>query len=75
MMMADRAICIVFSDDDLLPEGPDHVRPLYITVGCSGRRVPSVLLDNGSALNVCSLATTITLGFEPLDFGHFTLTV
>ncbi|RVW50090.1 hypothetical protein CK203_106831 [Vitis vinifera] len=75
MMMADRAICIVFSDDDLLPEGPDHVRPLYITVGCSGRRVPSVLLDNGSALNVCPLATAIALGFAPSDFGFSTQTV
>ncbi|RVW25519.1 hypothetical protein CK203_103506 [Vitis vinifera] len=51
MMTAGRATCIVFSDDDLPPEGSDHTRPLYISVGCSGRRVPSVLLDNGSALN------------------------
>ncbi|KAL6342810.1 hypothetical protein AAG906_016645 [Vitis piasezkii] len=63
MMTAGRATCIVFSDDDLPPDGLDHVRPLYITVGCSGRRVPSVLLDNGSPLNVCPLATTIALGF------------
>ena len=75
MMTAGRATCIVFSDDDLPPEGPDHVRHLYIIVGCSGRRVPSVLLDNGSALNVCSLATTITLGFAPSDFGPSTQTV
>ncbi|RVW56471.1 hypothetical protein CK203_072516 [Vitis vinifera] len=61
MMTADRATCIVFSDDNLLPDGLDHVRPLYITVGCSGHRVPSVLLDNGSALNVCPLATAIAL--------------
>ncbi|RVW75857.1 Retrovirus-related Pol polyprotein from transposon 297 [Vitis vinifera] len=49
--------------------------PLYITVGCSGRRVPSVLLDNGSALNVCPLATAIALGFAPSDFGPSTQTV
>ncbi|RVW13642.1 Retrovirus-related Pol polyprotein from transposon 17.6 [Vitis vinifera] len=67
--------CIVFSDDDLPPDGLDHVRPLYITVGCSGRRVPSVLLDNGSALNVCPLATAIALGFAPSDFGPSTQTV
>ncbi|RVW49197.1 Transposon Ty3-I Gag-Pol polyprotein [Vitis vinifera] len=41
MMTAGRATCIVFSDDDLPPEGSDHTRPLYISVGCSGRRVPS----------------------------------
>ncbi|RVW92012.1 Retrovirus-related Pol polyprotein from transposon 17.6 [Vitis vinifera] len=61
MMTADRATCIVFSADDLPPEGSDHTRPLYITVVCSGHRVPSVLLDNGSALNVCPLATAIAL--------------
>ncbi|RVW61664.1 hypothetical protein CK203_065913 [Vitis vinifera] len=75
MMTASRATCIVFSDDDLPPDGLDHVRPLYITVGCSGRRVPSVLLDNGSALNVCPLATAIALGFAPSDFGPSTQTV
>ncbi|RVX18515.1 Ribonuclease HI [Vitis vinifera] len=62
MMTADRATCIVFSDDDLPPEVLAHTRPLYISIGCSGRRVPSVLLDNGSALNVCPLATAIALG-------------
>ena len=30
--------------------------------------MPSVLLDNGSALNVCPLVTAITLGFSPSDF-------
>ena len=46
-----------------------HTRPLYISVGCSGRRIPSVLLDNGSALNVYPLATTIALSYAPSDFG------
>ncbi|RVW22283.1 hypothetical protein CK203_107791 [Vitis vinifera] len=72
MMTTDKATCIVFSDDDLLPEGLDHVRSLYITVGCSSHRVPSILLDNGLTLNVCPLATVIGLGFAPSDFGHFT---
>uniref|UniRef100_F6I5D1 Uncharacterized protein n=1 Tax=Vitis vinifera TaxID=29760 RepID=F6I5D1_VITVI len=74
-MTAGRATCIVFSDDDLPPEGSDHTRPLYISVGCSGRRVPSVLLDNGSALNVCPFATAIALGYAPSDFGPSTQTV
>ena len=72
MMTVGKATYIVFSDDDLPPEGPDHVRPLYITVSCSGRRVPSILLDNGSTLNVCPLATAIALGFTPSDFGFST---
>ena len=45
MLTTDRATCIVFFVDDLPPDGSDHTRPLYIYVGCSGRRVPSVLLD------------------------------
>ncbi|WKA00122.1 hypothetical protein VitviT2T_018512 [Vitis vinifera] len=72
MLTADRATCIAFSDDDLPPEGSNHVRPLFIDVACLGRRVPSVLLDNGSALNVCPLVTAIALGFSPDDFGPST---
>ena len=75
MMTVGKATYIVFSDDDLPPEGLYHVRPLYITVGCSGHKVPSILLDNGSTLNVCPLDTAIALSFAPLDFGHSTQTV
>ena len=67
-LTADRATCITFSDNDLPPEGLSHVRLLFIDVGCSGRRVPSVLLDNGSTLNVCPLVTAIALGFSPSAF-------
>ncbi|RVW94503.1 hypothetical protein CK203_035720 [Vitis vinifera] len=69
MVTTGRAICIVFSDNDLPPDGPNHTRPLYILVSCSGRQVSSVLLDNGSALNVCPLTTAITLGYAPYDLG------
>ena len=71
-LMADRATCIVFSDNDLPPEGSDHVRLLFIDVVCLGRRVPSILLDNGSALNVCPLVTAIALGFSLSNFGPST---
>ena len=74
-LTADRATCIVFSDDDLPPEGSDHVHPLFIDVACSGRKVSSVLLDNGSALNVCPLVTAIAFGFSPSDFGPSIQTV
>ena len=69
-MIADRATCIVFSDDDLPPEGSDHVRPLFIDVACSGRRVPSVLLDNGSALNVFPLVIALLWDFHRPILGH-----
>ncbi|RVW85036.1 hypothetical protein CK203_037649 [Vitis vinifera] len=72
MMTADKATCIVFLDDDLPPEGSNHTRPLYITIGCSGLRVPSIMLDNGSALNIYPLATTIALGYAPSEFGPST---
>ena len=72
MLIADRATCIVFSDDDLPPEGSNHVQPLFIDVACLGRRVPSVPLDNGSALNVCPLVTAIAFSFSPFDFGSYT---
>ena len=75
MMMAGRATCIVFSDDDLPPEGSDHTHPFYISVSCLGRRVSSVILDNSLVLNVCSLAIVITLGYAPSNFGHSTQTV
>ena len=34
--------------------------------------MPSILLDNGSALNVCPLASAIALGYVPFDFGPST---
>ncbi|RVW75172.1 hypothetical protein CK203_053912 [Vitis vinifera] len=72
MMMANRVTCIVFSDNNFPLEGLDHIRPLYITVGYSAHRVSSIMLDNGSTLNVCPLATTIALGFTPSEFGPST---
>ena len=74
-LTADRATCIMFFDDDLPPEGLGHIRLLYISVACSGHRLSTVLLDNGSALNVCPLATTIALAFSPSDFRPSTQTI
>ena len=72
MLTTGRSNCIVFSEDDLPPEGSDHTRPLHISVRCLGRRVPSVLLDNESSLNACPLAIAIALGYGPIDFEPFT---
>ena len=69
-LTVDRATCIVFSQDDLPPEGSSHIRLLYISVACSGHRVSSVLLDNDSTLNVCPLATPLLLSFLHLILGH-----
>ncbi|XP_077221707.1 uncharacterized protein LOC143855475 [Tasmannia lanceolata] len=59
---------VSFSDNDLPPEGRDHTHSLKITIICNKKRVPEVLVDNGSALNICPLSTAATLGFGPEDF-------
>ena len=75
MMTVNRATCIAFSTDDLPLEGFDHTRPLNISVVCSSHRVSSILLDNGSTLNVYLLATTVALNFAFSDFGPSTQTL
>ena len=65
----------MFFDDDLPSKGSGHFRHLYINVACSSHRVSTILLDNGSALNVCPLAIVIALGFSPSDFRPSTQTV
>ena len=75
MLIADLATCIVFSANYLPLKRSDHTLPFYIFISCSGHRVPSVLLDNGSTLNVCPLATTIALDFGPSDFEPYSQTV
>ena len=70
LLTADRSTVLSFSDADLTLEGLNHNRPLMIIVGCASRRIPSVLVDNGSALNVCPLVTAVALGFGKADFGE-----
>ncbi|XP_027077130.1 uncharacterized protein [Coffea arabica] len=54
---------ITFSDDDLTAEGIGHNKALYISVRCNGKLLPRVLVDNGSALNICPWNTLTKLGF------------
>ena len=75
LLTTGHAICIVFSEDDVPPDGSDHTRPLHISIGCLSRRVPSVLLDNGFALNFYPLAIAIALGYGPTNFEPFPLTM
>ncbi|XP_077247313.1 uncharacterized protein LOC143887087 isoform X2 [Tasmannia lanceolata] len=66
--MARSAMTVSFSDEDLTPEGKNHTKSLRITVVCNKKKVPEVLVDNGSALNVCPLSTATALGFGPNDY-------
>uniref|UniRef100_A0A2N9GA71 Integrase catalytic domain-containing protein n=1 Tax=Fagus sylvatica TaxID=28930 RepID=A0A2N9GA71_FAGSY len=56
---------LTFSDDELPPEGRGHAKALYISVKTNDRIVSRVLIDNGSALNVCPLSTLEKLDIDP----------
>ncbi|KAL0004876.1 hypothetical protein SO802_012437 [Lithocarpus litseifolius] len=47
---------VSFSDDELPLEGRDHTLAMHIVVKCEDMIVARVLIDNGSALNVYSMA-------------------
>ena len=46
---------ITFSDTDLTPEGRNHNKALFIPVEVRGKRTSYVMVDDGSAINVCPL--------------------
>ena len=56
-----------YSDKDLTKKGKCHNDPLHITIDAKGKRIPMVLIDNGSALNVCPLKTISYLGLSMCD--------
>ena len=55
---------LAFSDEDLPLERATHTRPLQITIECMGAKVPMVLIDNGSTLNVYSFRTALSIGLD-----------
>ncbi|XP_027100978.2 uncharacterized protein [Coffea arabica] len=55
---------ITFSDEELPAEGIGHNKALYIVVRCNGKMLPKVLIDNGSALNICPWSTLEKLGLQ-----------
>ncbi|KAF5934572.1 hypothetical protein HYC85_030743 [Camellia sinensis] len=59
---------LTFSDKELPPKGTNHNKPLYISVECRGKWVPVVLIDTGSAINVCPSRTAYAIGLKPADF-------
>lgn len=61
---------ITFTDEEMTPDGTGHVRPLYITVKCKDMIVTRVLIDNGSALNVCPRATLDKVPIESRSDSH-----
>ncbi|KAL0015466.1 hypothetical protein SO802_002535, partial [Lithocarpus litseifolius] len=55
---------LAFSKEELPPKGATHTRPLQITMECMGAKVPMVLIDNGSVLNICPFRTAFTIGLD-----------
>ncbi|XP_017604322.1 uncharacterized protein LOC108451099 [Gossypium arboreum] len=59
--------CIFFNDDEIPPGGMGATKALHITTHCKGYTLPSVLIDNESALNVLPLTTLNRL---PIGNSH-----
>ncbi|KAL2340330.1 hypothetical protein Fmac_008270 [Flemingia macrophylla] len=43
---------LTFTEEEIPPEGPNHNKPLHISVKCREYLIAKVLVDNGSSLNV-----------------------
>ena len=55
---------ITFSDADLPEEGRNHKRALFIPAEIKGKRTSYVMVDDGSAINVCPLQILPNLGVK-----------
>ena len=64
----NRELAISYSDKDLTKKRKHHNDPLHIIVDALGKRIPMVLVDDGSALNMCPLKTASCLGLSIEDF-------
>ena len=64
----NRELTISYSNKDLTKKGKHHNDPLHVTVDFMGKRIPMVLVDDGSALNVCPLKTASYLSLSIEDF-------
>ena len=64
----NRELITSYSEQDLTKKGKHHNDLLHITVDAKGKRILMVLINDGSALNVCPLKTTSCLGLSIEDF-------
>ena len=63
-----RELTILYFDKYLMKKGKHHNDPLHITIDAKSKRIPMVIIDDGSALNVFPLKTTSCLGLSIEDF-------
>ena len=66
---------ISFSPEELGKEGNQHTKPLFIVVKFRNMVVARVLIDNGSSLNICPLATLDLMGVDRNDLKPSSITV
>lgn len=64
-----------FSDEEIPVGNCDQPKQLNRTLQHRDFRVPLVLIDNGSALNVCPLRTATRMGVDPTSFRPSSLIV
>ena len=62
-----RELTISYSNKNLTKKGTPY-NDLHINVDAKGKRILIVLIDDGSALNVCPLKTVSCLGLSIEDF-------
>ena len=55
---------VSFHNDELPPEGLGHNKALNITIKCRDKFISKVLIDGGSAVNICPVATLRALGID-----------
>ncbi|XP_016749728.1 uncharacterized protein [Gossypium hirsutum] len=63
---------IYFNDDEIPPDGMGSAKALHITTRCKGYTLSSVLIDNGSTLNVLPLSTLnrLAIGSSHMKTWH-----
>ena len=64
----NRELTISYSDKDLTKKGKHHNDLFHITIDAMGKRISMVLVNDGSALNVCPLKTTSCFDLSIEDF-------
>ncbi|XP_050919158.1 uncharacterized protein LOC127136663 [Lathyrus oleraceus] len=67
--------CMMFTDDDLPPNGREHNMALHISIQCTDVTLARVLVDTGSSLNVLPKTTLAQLNIEGVQMRPSALIV
>ena len=66
---------LTFFNEEFSPEGAIHTRPLQITIECMGAKVPMVLIDDESTLNVCPFRIALKIALDVETIIPYPLTI